>query len=64
MDLAMAGFAAYQLINIHTGIALYQTTATEHEILEANTNLRLRGLPHRYYPAQTFHMPSLHSSGA
>lgn len=64
MDIAMAGFAAYQLINIHTGTALYSTVATEHEILEANANLRHRGLPSRYVPSGTFHMPNLHSPSA
>lgn len=62
MDVAMAGFAAYQLVNVDTGIALYQTTATEAEILMANQNLRLRGLASRYVPAGTFSMPNLHAA--
>lgn len=62
MDMAMAGFAAYQLINIETGIALYQTTATQSEILKANTNLKSRGLASRYVPAGSFHMTSLHTA--
>lgn len=60
MDFAMAGFAAYQLINVDTGVSLYQTTATETEILQANANLKMRGLSSRYVPAGTFHMPLLH----
>lgn len=60
MDLAMDGFAAYQLMQIDTGVPLYTTHATQHEILEANANLRNRGLPNRFVPAGTFHAPSLH----
>lgn len=62
MDIAMAGFAAYQLVNVETGSTLYQTVATEAEILQANANLRLRGLTSRYVPAGTFHMPQLHAA--
>ena len=60
MDLSMAGFAAFQLMHIETGIALYTTHATPDEILEANANLRNRGLPNRFVPAGTFTAPSLH----
>lgn len=60
MDLAMDGFAAYQLMQIDTGVPLYTTHATQQEILEANANLRNRGLPNRFVPAGTFHAPSLH----
>lgn len=62
MDMAMAGFAAYQLVNVETGSTLYQTVATEAEILQANANLRLRGLTSRYVPAGTYHMPQLHAA--
>jgi hypothetical protein len=61
MDLAMAGFAAYQLVNFETGSSLYQTTATQAEILQANANLKLRGMASRYVPAGSFTMPNLHS---
>jgi hypothetical protein len=54
-------FAAYDLFNVTTGIALYRTFATPTEILAANDNLRNRGCPSRYYPAGTFHAPSLHA---
>jgi hypothetical protein len=60
MDLAMGGFAAYELMHIETGIPLYRTCATEHEILEANANLKNRGLPNRFVQAGTFTAPSLH----
>ena len=53
-------FAAYDLFNVTTGIALYRTFATPTEILAANDNLRNRGCPSLYYPAGTFHAPSLH----
>lgn len=59
--MAMAGFAAYELMHIETGIALYRTFATEGEILQANANLRNRGVPNRFVPADTFSIPSLHS---
>jgi hypothetical protein len=62
MDIAMAGFAAYQLVNVDTGITLYQTIATEAEILAANHNLRARGLTSRYVPAGTFSAPNLHAA--
>jgi hypothetical protein len=62
MDLAMAGFAAYQLVNVETGIALYQTTATQAEILQANANLKSRGQVTRYVPAGSLSLPNLHAS--
>ncbi len=62
MDFSMAGLAAYELMQVETGIPLYTTCATEQEILKANTNLRNRGLSFRYVLAGTFHMPSLHES--
>lgn len=61
MDFAMAGFAAYQLVQVDTGVALYRTIATEAEIHTANHNLRHRGVASRFVPDGTFHMPSLHS---
>lgn len=60
MDIAMASFAVYQLMQVDTGIPLYTTCATEQEILEANANLRNRGLSSRFVLAGTFHSPSLH----
>lgn len=60
MDISMAGLAAYELMQVETGVSLYTTCATEQEILKANTNLRNRGLSIRFVPAGTFHMPSLH----
>lgn len=60
MDKPMSGFAAYELIQVHTGQALYRTCATPSEIQQANANLRKRSIPSRFYPAGTFHMPSLH----
>lgn len=61
MDISMAGFAAYQLIQIDTGMALYRTIATRDEILEANHNLRARGIASRFVPAGSFYCPNLHS---
>lgn len=63
MDLSMGGFAAYELMHIETGVPLYRTCATEHEILEANANLKNRGLPNRFVQAGTFTAPSLHDPG-
>jgi hypothetical protein len=60
MDTSMAGFAAYELMHIDTGIALYTTVATAAEILTANANLRRYGVASRYVPAGTFVTPSLH----
>lgn len=60
MELSMAGFAAYELVNVATGIALYQTFATETEIIKANRNLRDRGNENRYYPAGTYVPVSIH----
>ncbi len=60
MDTSMAGFAAYELMQIDTGIALYTTFATATEILKANANLRQRGIPSRFIPAGAYTMPSLH----
>lgn len=60
MDVSMGGFAAYELMQIETGIALYTTYATTQEILKANTNLRDRGFSFRFVPAGTFSTPNLH----
>lgn len=48
----MAGFAVYQLLNVHTGMALYSTTATQDEIQMANQNLQMQGQPTRFVPVQ------------
>jgi hypothetical protein len=61
MDISMAGFAAYELVHCETGTSLYQTCATENEILQANANLRNRGNPNRFVPAGSFTAPSLHA---
>lgn len=61
MDCTMAGFAAFEFIQIDTGVALYTTFATQAEILKANANLRNRGCSNRYVPAGTFSTPSLHT---
>ena len=60
MDISMGGFAMYELINVQTGMALYQTCATASEIIQANANLRDRSYAMRFYPAGTFSMPNLH----
>lgn len=56
----MDGFAAYELMHVETGVALYQTCATAQEILRANANLRNRGLVHRFVRAGSFTAPALH----
>jgi hypothetical protein len=61
MDYAMAGFAAYEFMQIETGVALYSTFATQAEILKANANLRRRGCSSRFVPAGTFSTSSLHA---
>jgi hypothetical protein len=58
--MASAAFALYDLYNTETGVSLYRTYATQTEILAANANLRDRGLISRFYPAGTYHAPSLH----
>jgi hypothetical protein len=61
MDAPMLGFAAYELVQVDTGVTLYKTFATFLEIQVANANLRKHGLTSRFYPAGSFHMPPLHS---
>lgn len=56
-----AAYAAYELVCVDTGIALYSTYATRDEIIQANRNLRDRNVASRFYPTGTFSMPSLHS---
>ena len=60
MDYAMAGFAAYEFMQIDTGVPLYTTFATQSEILKANANLRNSGCSNRFVLAGTFSTPSLH----
>jgi hypothetical protein len=60
MEAAMAGFAAYELMQVTTGIALYTTIATANEILKANANLKERGIDSRFVPVGSFVTPSLH----
>jgi hypothetical protein len=60
--MSASAFAAYDLLNVATGMILYSTCATPAEIRAANDNLRSRGLPSRFYPAGTFHAPSLHTA--
>lgn len=52
MNLMAGGFAAYQLLNVHTGVALYSTTATAQEIQQANQNLQHRGYNTRFVPIE------------
>lgn len=52
-------YAAYEMIQIDTGIALYLTHATTNEILEANDNLKRREENYRFYPAGTFNAPNI-----
>lgn len=56
----MSGFAAFELVQIDTGISLYSTHATETEILRANACLKARGITSRFVPAGSFQVPSLH----
>ena len=58
--MASLAFAHYDLCNPTTGTVLYRTYATTNEILAANARLRDRGIPSRYYLADTFHAPLLH----
>ena len=60
MTTRVGNFAAYELVQIDTGIPLYTTTATPSEIIEANANLKARHCTSRYYPAGSFYTPSLH----
>lgn len=60
MEYAMAGFAAYEFVQIDTGMPLYTTHATQAEILKANANLRNSGCNNRFVLAGTFTSPSLH----
>ena len=60
MDISMAGLAAYEFVQVDTGIPLYTTFATATEILKANDNLRSRGFTSRFFPAGSFSSPSLH----
>lgn len=62
MDCTMAGFAAFDFVQVDTGTVLYTTNATPTEILKANANLRARGYTNRFVPEGTFSMPSLHYS--
>lgn len=52
-------FAYYDLRNVVTGVALYRTYATAHEILQANARLKECGMPSRYYPTD-YQAPLLH----
>ena len=40
MDNSPPNFAFYELVQIQTGVSLYTTFATSHEIIIANANLR------------------------
>ena len=53
-------FAAYELVQVDTGVILYQTYATFLEIKTANENLRTKSLTSRFFPAGTFSAPSIH----
>lgn len=56
----MPSFAVYELVQVDTGVPLYQTHAQAHEIQTANDNLRRSGLSSRFFPAGTFQAPCLH----
>ena len=56
----MSSFAAFELVQIDTGVSLYSTHATETEILHANACLKARGITSRFVPAGSFQVPSLH----
>lgn len=58
--MSMPNFAVYELIQVDTGIALYYTTATEEEIIEANSNLKARDLASRFFLLGSYIMPNLH----
>lgn len=60
MGISMAGFAAYTLTQLDTGMSLYTTIATQEEILHANNNLKQSGQTVRFFPAGTYNQPSLH----
>lgn len=64
MDLPLAGYAVYEMMQVTTGIPLYSTTATFEEILQANRNLQANGLGYRFFPKGTFVSPSLHGRPA
>lgn len=53
MDMAMAGFAAYVLLQVETGVRLYQTFATPTEIAEANASLESYGNSCRFVPVNS-----------
>jgi len=52
-------YAAYEMVQIDTGIALYLTHATTNEILEANNNLKHRDENYRFFPAGEFSCPNI-----
>lgn len=64
MDVSLAGYAVYEMMQVTTGIPLYSTTATQEEILKANRNLKAQGLSYRFFPKGTFSSPSLHGAPA
>jgi hypothetical protein len=50
MDMAMAGFAVYVLLQMETGVPLYSTTALPEEITAANASLEAYGNSCRFVP--------------
>jgi hypothetical protein len=50
MDMAMAGFAVYVLLQVDTGVSLYSTTALPEEITAANASLEAYGNTCRFVP--------------
>lgn len=64
MDLSLAGYAIYEMVQVTTGITLYKTCATQAEILEANERLRAQGLSHRFFLEGQYSCPSLHGQAA
>lgn len=64
MDVSLAGYAVYEMMQVTTGIPLYCTYATQEEILNANRNLQAEGMSYRFYLKGTFSTPSLHGQPA
>lgn len=61
-----SAYARYELRHMHTGTALYSTTATQDEILRANGNFVAGGeaTPFRFFPFGEFRAPQLHTQPA
>lgn len=64
MDVSLAGYAVYEMMQVTTGVPLYCTCATQEEILQANRNLKAKGETYRFFLKGTFSVPSLHGQPA